>query len=190
MDVYLEENLETCYNKSENERVPLDFTRLIWSSRCESFSASAESCKYFWELLIMSSAVLMSRASCLDETCLPKSENLERKNQGMTMTWGYIIGIVFHHNLKHCQRHNGPEGWVLLTKVTSLGHITSSYTNLDQTSSESRPSTNFKISTKHQHFYKDQNLDHLQAGINVWIHYVPQTFFFPRIFDNYFNITL
>ena len=27
---------------------------------------------------------------------------------------------------KHCQRHNGPEGWVLLTKVTSLGHITSS----------------------------------------------------------------
>ena len=30
----------------------------------------------------------------------------------------------------------------------------------------------------------------LQAGMNVWIHYVPQTFFFPRIFDNYFNITL
>ena len=27
---------------------------------------------------------------------------------------------------KHCQRHNGPEGWVHLTKVTSLGHITSS----------------------------------------------------------------
>ena len=27
---------------------------------------------------------------------------------------------------KHCQRHNGPEGWV---------HITSSYTNLDQISS-------------------------------------------------------
>ena len=46
---------------------------------------------------------------------------------------------------KHCQRHNGPEGWVLLTKVTSLGLITSSYTNLDQTSSESRPSTNFKV---------------------------------------------
>ena len=32
---------------------------------------------------------------------------------------------------KHCQRHNGPEGWV---------HIT-----------ESRSSINFKISTKHQH---------------------------------------
>ena len=50
---------------------------------------------------------------------------------------------------KHCQRHNGPEGWVHHTKVTCLGHITSSYTNLDQTSSESHPSTNFKISTKH-----------------------------------------
>ena len=50
--------------------------------------------------------------------------------------------------IKHCQRHNGPEGWVLLTKVTSLGHITSSYTNLDQTSSESWPRTNFKILTK------------------------------------------
>ena len=55
---------------------------------------------------------------------------------------------------KHCQRHNGPEGWVLLTKVTSLGRITNSYTNLDQTSSEFRRSTNFKISIKHQHFYK------------------------------------
>ena len=37
-----------------------------------------------------------------------------------------------------------PEGWV---------EITSSYTNLDQiSSSESRPSNNFKISNKHQHF--------------------------------------
>ena len=35
----------------------------------------------------------------------------------------------------------------------SLGHITSSNTYLDQiSSSESQPSTNFKISTKHQHF--------------------------------------
>ena len=45
---------------------------------------------------------------------------------------------------KHCQRHNGPEGWV---------HIKSSYTNLDQiSSSESRTGVNFKISTKHEHF--------------------------------------
>ena len=34
---------------------------------------------------------------------------------------------------KHCQRHNRPEGWVLLIKVTSLGQITSSYKTLDQT---------------------------------------------------------
>ena len=58
------------------------------------------------------------------------------------------------HITKHCQRHNGPEGSVLLTKVTALGHITNYYTNLDQTSSESRPNTNFKISTKHQHYDK------------------------------------
>ena len=54
---------------------------------------------------------------------------------------------------KHCQKHNGPEGWVLITKVTSLGHVTSSQTNLDQISSSySRPSSNFKTSTKFQHF--------------------------------------
>ena len=33
---------------------------------------------------------------------------------------------------KHCQRHNGPEGWVHLIKVTTWGHITSSNTNLDR----------------------------------------------------------
>ena len=54
---------------------------------------------------------------------------------------------------KHCQRHNGPEGWTLLTKVTALGHIESCCTNIDQIlSSESQPSINFEISTKHQHF--------------------------------------
>ena len=47
---------------------------------------------------------------------------------------------------KHCQRHNGPEGWV---------HITSSNTNLDQiSSSESPQSINFKILTKHQPLHK------------------------------------
>ena len=34
--------------------------------------------------------------------------------------------------LKHCQRHNWPEGWVHLIKVTSWGHIINSNTNLDQ----------------------------------------------------------
>ena len=47
---------------------------------------------------------------------------------------------------KHCQRHNGPEGKV---------HITSSKANVYQiSSSESRPSINFKISTKHQPLHK------------------------------------
>ena len=42
-----------------------------------------------------------------------------------------------------CQRHNGPEGWVHLAKVTSWGHITSSNTNLDHiSSSKSRLSIN------------------------------------------------
>ena len=77
----------------------------------------------------------------------------------------YIKSALFIENylhfMKHCQRHNGPEGWVLLTKVTSLGHITSSYTNLDQTSSESRPSisilTKLKLKTLDQTYL--QNLD-------------------------------
>ena len=44
---------------------------------------------------------------------------------------------------KHCQRHNGPEGWV---------HITSSYTNLDHnSSSESRTGIKLKITTKHEY---------------------------------------
>ena len=70
--------------------------------------------------------------------------------------WGAQVFGVLN---KHCQRHNGPEGWVLLTKVTSLGHITSFYTNLDQTSSESWPCINFKISIRHLHFDKLSNLE-------------------------------
>ena len=33
---------------------------------------------------------------------------------------------------KHCQRHNGPEGWVKLAKVICLGHITTSNIKFDQ----------------------------------------------------------
>ena len=51
--------------------------------------------------------------------------------------------ILFWGKSKHCQRQNGPEGWVLLTKVTR------SFINLYQISK-------FKISTEHQHF--DQTL--------------------------------
>ena len=40
---------------------------------------------------------------------------------------------------KHCQRHNGPRGWVHLAKVFSWSHITNSNTNLGHiSSSESR----------------------------------------------------
>ena len=45
--------------------------------------------------------------------------------------------------MKYCQRHNGPEGWVHLAKVTFWGHNTTSNTNLDHiSSSESRLSIN------------------------------------------------
>ena len=39
------------------------------------------------------------------------------------MEW---VNLKRNEEMKHCQRHNGPEGWVLLTKVTSSGHIWSS----------------------------------------------------------------
>ena len=61
---------------------------------------------------------------------------------------GHNHGVIIHTfliawDLKHCQRHNGPEGWV---------HITQSCTNLDKISiSESWLSINFKFSTKHQY---------------------------------------
>ena len=51
--------------------------------------------------------------------------------------------VPYLTNEKTLPRHNGPEGWVLLTKVTS------SCTSLVQI-------PKFKISTKHQHF--DQTL--------------------------------
>ena len=61
---------------------------------------------------------------------------------------------------KHCQRHNGPGGWVHLIKVTTWGHITSSNINLDQIhfqnlDSVSTSQPNISISNKIQ----IQNLD-------------------------------
>ena len=79
------------------------------------------------------------------------------------------------NTFKHCQRHNGPEGCVLLTKVTSLRHISNSYTNLDQTSSESRPSTNFKISTKHQHINKILTKSSFRILTNIQFRNLNQT---------------
>ena len=56
---------------------------------------------------------------------------------------------LYRKTLPKAQRTRGLS---VLIKVTSLGHITISYTNLDQiSSSESLQSINFKISTKHQH---------------------------------------
>ena len=58
----------------------------------------------------------------------------------------WLWKVLSSMNTKHCQRHNGPEGWV---------HITSSNKIFDQvSSSKSRPSINFKISTKHQPLHK------------------------------------
>ena len=65
--------------------------------------------------------------------------------------WAPLIHNLFfgkaRQERKHCQRHNGPEGWVHITKshFTNLEHITIS---------ESRLSINFKISTKQQHLDK------------------------------------
>ena len=56
------------------------------------------------------------------------------RNQGKH--W-LMLKYYWYSLLKTLPKAQRPEGWVLLTKVTSLGHITSSYTNLDQTSSES-----------------------------------------------------
>ena len=68
-------------------------------------------------------------------------------NQGQTAefanenNWWRLLWMLQgkREYIKHCQRHNGPQGWVHLAKVTSWGHITSSDTNLDHiSSSESR----------------------------------------------------
>ena len=58
------------------------------------------------------------------------------------------VNLKRNEEMKHRQRHNGPEGWVRLLKLTYFRHITCSNTKFDQiSSSESQSSTNFKIST-------------------------------------------
>ena len=47
---------------------------------------------------------------------------------------------------KHCQRHNGPEGWVHITRSQYTVHRHIEHITI----SESRLSINFKISTKHR----------------------------------------
>ena len=65
----------------------------------------------------------------------------------LSIMWCEVrVTYISQSFIKHFQRHNGPE--------RCLGHFTKhiSNTNFDQiSSSEYRPSTNFNISTKHQH---------------------------------------
>ena len=66
----------------------------------------------------------------------------ERKRENAFTWWKPHKSV--NNNKKHCQRHNGPEGWVLFTKVQ-----TSSKANLYQISSlEYQPSANLKIAMK------------------------------------------
>ena len=59
-----------------------------------------------------------------------------------------VVDTDTNTKYKHCQRQEGPEVWVLFTKVTCFSHITRSNTKFYQiSSSEYWPSTNFKIST-------------------------------------------
>ena len=55
----------------------------------------------------------------------------------------WAMPIRAHWEIKHCQKHNGPEGWVLLTKVTCSGHIT-------RWTHKSWSNFIWGISTKHQ----------------------------------------
>ena len=73
------------------------------------------------------------------------SDKLNVVNQ-LKETWGQF-GIIkgkskcnFWRKKKHCQKHNGPEGWVVLTQMLIKFHLQ----NLNQAS------TMYKISTKHQ----------------------------------------
>ena len=66
--------------------------------------------------------------------------------------------LCINNITKHCQRHKGPEGWVLLTKVTYFSHITRSNTNFKiSTSANISISTKLKIQDIDQSWL--QNLD-------------------------------
>ena len=71
------------------------------------------------------------------------------QNVGMPkIKWAmHFLGLI----CKHCQRHNGPEGWVLLTKITSF--VISKFLHKFWSNFISR------ISTKHQL----QNLNQISA---------------------------
>ena len=59
--------------------------------------------------------------------------NLRTYKKTLTSAGVFKCALIVKN--KHCQRRNGPEGWVHLAKVTSWCHITSSNTNIDHISS-------------------------------------------------------
>ena len=65
---------------------------------------------------------------------------------------------------KHCQRHNGPEGWVHITRSQYTVHRHIEHITI----SESRLSINFKISTKHRPNLK------LRSWLNLASEYWPR----------------
>ena len=82
--------------------------------------------------------------------CLRMNDFIWHRNIFSVRDWDFRsrclhINVGDDSNYKHCQRHNGPEGWV----------HSSQFTNLDQiTNSEPQLSINLKISTKYQHLDK------------------------------------
>ena len=91
-----------------------------------------------------------------------KAQKVARMNKCLNNIFAIRSFFCPTFSKKHCQRHNGPEGWVLITKVSYLGHITSSQKilirfhlhNLGQAAA-SKPEPNFSIWTK----LKLQNLN-------------------------------
>ena len=63
-----------------------------------------------------------------------------------SMIYDLNRSVDLREPFKHWQRHNGPEGWVHLSKVTYWV-----ISQVQTSSSKSRPSIHFKIHTKHHH---------------------------------------
>ena len=98
-------------------------------------------CTIFWKLLVAVRTWPMTNLTHLNKITASIHIIIHPSSSSL------IPPLLFSFK-KHCQRHNGRGGWVLLTKVTYFSHITSSNTKFDQISSwECWPSTKFKIST-------------------------------------------
>ena len=114
-------------------------------------------CTFFWDLWKYLSEALPFISKYLDlaktytlKSALGSLILISLLNWKVKMFAGKTYNIIYENGILWQTLPKSQRTWGLsaLTKVTSLGHITNSYTNLDQTSSESRPSTNFKISIR------------------------------------------